>query len=99
MPRLTALEVERIARLARLQLTDEEKARYAEQLSAVLDYAAELNDIDVADLPPTASVLESRNVMRPADEAAPGLSRAEALSNAPRADGASFEVQAALDHV
>lgn len=99
MPRLTAAEVERIALLARLRLTEEEMARYAEQLSAVLDYAAELNEIDVGDLPPTASVLEARNVMRPVDEAVAGLRQAEALANAPRADGASFEVQATFDHV
>ncbi len=96
MPHLTVEEVDHIALLARLTLTDEEKARYAQQLSAVLDYAAELAGIDVEHLPPTATVLAEHNVMRPADEACCSIPREDALRNAPRTDGASFEVQATL---
>lgn len=96
MPRLTVAEVDHMALLARLALTDEEKARYAQQLSAVLDYAAELAAIDVEGIPPTATVLSAHNVMRPADTVSAGLSRDAALQNAPRTDGASFEVQATL---
>lgn len=96
MPRLTVEEVNHIALLARLALSDEEKALYAQQLSAVLDYAAELAAIDVEGIPPTASVLNLHNVMRPLDAAHNGLPREAALRNAPRSDGASFEVQAAL---
>jgi aspartyl-tRNA(Asn)/glutamyl-tRNA(Gln) amidotransferase subunit C len=99
MPRLTVAEVDHIALLARLSLTDEEKARYAQQLSAVLDYAAELSAIDVENIPPTATVLAAHNVMRPTDAAADGLSREDALRNAPRTDGASFEVQATFADV
>jgi aspartyl-tRNA(Asn)/glutamyl-tRNA(Gln) amidotransferase subunit C len=99
MPRLTVAEVDHIALLARLSLTDEEKARYAQQLSAVLDYAAELSAIDVENIPPTATVLAAHNIMRPTDAVADGLSREDALRNAPRTDGASFEVQATFADV
>jgi aspartyl-tRNA(Asn)/glutamyl-tRNA(Gln) amidotransferase subunit C len=99
MPRLTVAEVDHIALLARLSLTDEEKARYAQQLSAVLDYAAELAAIDVENIPPTATVLAAHNVMRMSDAAEEGLSREEALRNAPRTDGTSFEVQATFADV
>jgi aspartyl-tRNA(Asn)/glutamyl-tRNA(Gln) amidotransferase subunit C len=94
MARLTVAEVDHIALLARLFLSDEEKARYAQQLSAVLDYAAELTAIDVEGVPPTASVLAVHNVMRAQDQPRPSLPREDALANAPRTDGESFEVQA-----
>lgn len=91
---LTQAEVERVALLGRLELTDEEKARYARQLSAVLDYAAQLASVDVTDIPPTATVLPLRSVMRVGDELGDCLPRPDALANAPSTDGASFIVQA-----
>src|SRR5512143_2691784 len=94
MSLLTVEEVDRIAMLARLSLTQEEEARFAQQLSAVLDYAAELAGIDVEGIPPTATVLAAHNIMRSADAASQTMPREEALKNAPRSDGASFEVQA-----
>lgn len=94
---LTVAEVERIALLARLALSDDEKVRYSRQLSAILDYAAQLAELDVEGIPPTASVLSIHNVMRDGDEAVAGLSRADALHNAPETDGASFVVQATFD--
>ena len=98
MPHLTVEEVDHIALLARLSLTDEEKARYAQQLSAVLDYAAQLAAIDVEGIPPTATVLSVHNVMRTPDAAGDSIARDDALKNAPRSDGASFEVQATFDN-
>jgi aspartyl-tRNA(Asn)/glutamyl-tRNA(Gln) amidotransferase subunit C len=95
---LTEAEVERIALLGRLALTDEEKARYARQLSAVLDYAAQLATLDVEGIPPTATVIPIRSVMREGDEVFGSLPRADALANAPSTDGASFVVQATLDN-
>jgi aspartyl-tRNA(Asn)/glutamyl-tRNA(Gln) amidotransferase subunit C len=94
MSRLTVEEVDHIALLARLALTAEEKVRYAQQLSAVLDYAAELAAIDVEGIPPTATVLAVHNIMRLSDIAGKSIARDDALKNAPRSDGASFEVQA-----
>jgi len=53
---LSLQEVEHIAKLARLKLTDEQKARYREQLEAILDHVAKLQELDTQDVPPTASV-------------------------------------------
>jgi aspartyl-tRNA(Asn)/glutamyl-tRNA(Gln) amidotransferase subunit C len=90
---LSPAEIERIAHLARLSLSDEEKVRYAQQLSAILDYAAQLADINVQGLAPTATVLSVRSVMREGDQVSGSMLRKDALANAPATDGASFEVQ------
>lgn len=92
--KLTLADVERVALLGRLALTDDEKSRYAEQLSAVLDYAEQLSNINVDDIPPTATVLAVRSVMREGDQVGGSVARKDALANAPKTDGASFEVQA-----
>ena len=89
-------QVEHIADLAKLGLTEEEIERFREQLSAILDYAAMLNRLDTAAIPPTASVLDLRNVMR-MDEARPALSQADALANAPSAEEGYFQVKAVLE--
>ena len=93
---LTKEEVEHIADLARLKLSDEEKARYREQLSAVLDYAARLQSLDTTGIPPTSSVLPPRTVLR-ADEPKAGLTREELLANAPDISEAQFRVPPVLD--
>jgi aspartyl-tRNA(Asn)/glutamyl-tRNA(Gln) amidotransferase subunit C len=93
---LTLEEVEHIAKLARLKLIDEEKARYREQLSAILDYFAQLQTLDTSQIPPTSSVLPPRSVLRP-DEPRPGLTLDELLRNAPQAEGAHFRVPPVLD--
>lgn len=90
---LTRQEVEHIALLARLALTEEEKTRFAEQLSAILDYAARLQELDTEAIPPTATVLPLRNVMRP-DEPRPPTPREDILANAPAAEEGCFVVQA-----
>ena len=94
--RLSLVQVEHIAELARLSLSDEEKARYQEQLSAILDYAERLQAIDTSAIPPTATVLPLRNVMR-ADQVIPSMSREDVLANAPQVEAGSFRVQAVLD--
>jgi len=91
--RLTREEVDHIAALAKLALTEEEKERFAEQLSAVLDYAARLQELDTEAIPPTATVLPLRNVMRP-DEPRPPSAREDILANAPAAEEGCFVVQA-----
>ena len=88
---LTLKEVEHIANLARLKLTGDEKRRYRRQLSAILDYFAQLRRLDTADIPPTSSVLPARSVLR-ADEPRPGLSLAELLRNAPQSEEGQFRV-------
>lgn len=93
---LTLDEVEHIAELARLDLTADEKARYREQLSAILDYAARLQELDTADIPPTASVLPPRSVLR-SDTARPSLPTAALLENAPDTEMDQFRVPPVLD--
>jgi aspartyl-tRNA(Asn)/glutamyl-tRNA(Gln) amidotransferase subunit C len=93
---LTIEEVEHIARLARLKLSDEEKSRYREQLSAILEYAARLQDLDTTGIPPTSSVLPPRTVLR-ADKPGPCLSRDELLANAPDTAAGQFRVPPVLE--
>jgi aspartyl-tRNA(Asn)/glutamyl-tRNA(Gln) amidotransferase subunit C len=93
---LTLEEVEHIAHLARLDLTEEEKARYRVQLSAILDYARRLQALDTTGIPPTASVLPPRSVLRQ-DEPRPSLSTADLLANAPDAEANQFRVPPVLE--
>ncbi len=93
---LTLSEVDHIAELARLSLTDAEKALYREQLSAILDYAAAIQQVDTSAIPPTATVLPLRNVMRD-DIAATSLPTEDVLANAPDAAEGCFRVKAILE--
>jgi aspartyl-tRNA(Asn)/glutamyl-tRNA(Gln) amidotransferase subunit C len=93
---LTLAEVEHIAELARLKLTEAEKERFREQLSAILDHAARLQSLDTSGIPPTSSVLPERSVLRP-DQARPGLSREELLSRAPDSVEGMFRVPPVLE--
>jgi len=93
---LSIAEVEHIANLARMDLTDDEKARFSQQLSAILDYIAELQALDTRDIPPTSSVLPGRNVLR-ADEPRPGLDLQDLLSNAPQVEDDQFRVPPVLE--
>lgn len=93
---LTREEVDHIADLARLDLTEAEKARFREQLSDILDYAARLQSLDTDHIPPTSTVLAHRSPLRK-DIPLPGLSIDEALSNAPQAEQKQFRVPPVLE--
>jgi aspartyl-tRNA(Asn)/glutamyl-tRNA(Gln) amidotransferase subunit C len=93
---LTLSEVEHIAELARLDLTPAEKARFREQLSAVLEYAARLQELDTAGIPPTSTVLLERTPLR-ADQIRPGLSPETLLRNAPQAEQNQFRVPPVME--
>jgi aspartyl-tRNA(Asn)/glutamyl-tRNA(Gln) amidotransferase subunit C len=93
---ITRDDVQHIAELAKLRLTDAEETRYQEQLSAILDYAQRLNALDTAAISPTATVLPLRSVMRD-DVARPSPSTAAMLANAPARVANAFEVHAVLD--
>lgn len=93
---LSRAEVEHIAELARLALTDAELALYQEQLSAILDYMQQLQQLDTDAIAPTAAVLPLRSVMRP-DVARPAYPRDELLANAPDAQDGCFGVPPVLD--
>lgn len=88
---LSLEEVEHIAKLARLELTGEQKARYRGQLEAILDHVAKLQELDTQDVPPTASTSAANSPLR-ADEPRPGLSTDEALRNAPEQEGGQFKI-------
>lgn len=88
---LTLAQVEHIAKLARLELTPAEKDLYREQLSAILDYAARLQAVDTAGVPPTSSVLPPRTRLRD-DAPQPPLERADLLRSAPQTQAEQFRV-------
>jgi aspartyl-tRNA(Asn)/glutamyl-tRNA(Gln) amidotransferase subunit C len=94
--KLSLAEVETIAELAKLTLTDEEKVMFQEQLSEILEYAQKLQQLDTIGIPPTTSALPLDNVMR-ADELALSLANEAALFNAPEAEDGSFKVRAVLE--
>jgi aspartyl-tRNA(Asn)/glutamyl-tRNA(Gln) amidotransferase subunit C len=93
---LTLADVEKIAHLARLDLTEEEKVQYREQLSAVLDYAARLNELDLDGIPPTTHAIARQNVMRD-DIVEASLPIGEVLFNAPQQAQDQFLIQSVLD--
>ena len=92
---LTIADVEHVAALARLGLTDSEKEQLRDQLSSILEHIDALSEVDTASIPPTAQVLPLSNVLRD-DVAAASLDRALVLSNAPRQNDGFFEVDAVL---
>ncbi len=88
---LTIEEVEHIAALARLELSPEQKSRYREQLSHILDYIAKLRELDTSDVPPTAGGGMSTMRLR-ADESRPSLPADVVLRNAPEAEDDQFKI-------
>ena len=89
---LSREQVRHVALLARLGLEDGEEDFYAEQLSRILEHIDRLAEVDTDSIPPTAQVVEVRNVMRD-DEPSPSLSQEAAIANAPDADGGFFRVK------
>ena len=84
-------DVVHVARLARLDLTDEELDRFTDQLGAVLEHAADVAALDTAGVPPTAHPLPLANVLRD-DRPGASLDRDEVLSQAPAAQDGRFRV-------
>jgi len=82
MAQPTELNIDRVANLARLALTEEEKAKFAQQLSDVLHHIEQLAKVDISGIEPTAHAFAVHNVWQ-ADVARPGLSVEQALRNAP----------------
>ena len=88
---ITRAEVAHVARLNRLALSEDELDAYAGQLSAVLEYAADIAALDTTGVMPTAHQLPVSNVWRD-DVVRPGLDRAEVLAQAPSAEDNRFRV-------
>jgi aspartyl-tRNA(Asn)/glutamyl-tRNA(Gln) amidotransferase subunit C len=93
---LTIEEVRKIATLARLRLTADEEKRYAGQLSAILEYAQRLQEVDTSHIPPTATVLPLKAPLRE-DKSRPSTPRDHILSNAPATEEGMFKVPPVLD--
>ena len=85
-----------IAKLARVALTDAEVERLGGELSTILSHFQVLNDIDTADVPPTAQSFDLHNVERP-DETRPSFALEDVLLNAPRREDGYFRVRGVLD--
>ena len=91
MAKITRAEVEQVARLARLELTDDEQERMTAQLDAILGYIDKLNALDTSAVEPTTTVIPMVSVMRE-DTVRPSLTREDALENAPDREDVFFRV-------
>src|SRR5574337_155012 len=94
--KITLQEVEHVARLARLELTAEEKERMRAQLDSILSYIDKLNELDTSAVEPTSHVLPMTNVFRE-DEVTPPLSQEAALMNGPDRHDLFFRVPRILE--
>ncbi|MEZ5247459.1 MAG: Asp-tRNA(Asn)/Glu-tRNA(Gln) amidotransferase subunit GatC [Acidimicrobiales bacterium] len=93
--RITRDDVEHVARLARLDLTADEIELFTGQLGDILEHAADIEALDVGDIPPTSHPLPIVNVMR-ADRVVPSADREEVLAQAPSAEAGRFRVPPVL---
>ena len=85
------IDIDHVARLARLELTEDERARLREQLGVILEAAAKVSEVATDDVPATAYAIPRSNVLRP-DEITPSLTVEEVLSNAPEVEDDRFKV-------
>jgi aspartyl-tRNA(Asn)/glutamyl-tRNA(Gln) amidotransferase subunit C len=99
--KVTEKDVERVAELAHLELAPEETGRMLRDLNAILDYVAELNELDTMGVVPLAQVSELGDVAGPsaprADGLEPSLKRDAVMSQAPESDRAFFKVPKVID--
>jgi aspartyl-tRNA(Asn)/glutamyl-tRNA(Gln) amidotransferase subunit C len=84
-------QVLHVARLARLELSEDEVARMTGELSAILDHIEKISALDLDGVPPTSHVVDVPNALRP-DEPRPSLPRDVAFANAPSVDEDGFSV-------
>ena len=89
--RITKEEVEHVAKLARLEITDAEKEAFSQQLSTILTHIEQLRGLDTDGIEPTATVVEQTNVFRE-DKVQPSLPVAKAVGNAPESQDGYFVV-------
>lgn len=85
------IDVDHVARLARLALTDEERERFRAQLGLILEHAERVSEVAADDVPPTSHAVPQANVFRE-DEPHDGLSHEDALAGAPEAEEGRFKV-------
>ncbi|HEX3660606.1 MAG TPA: Asp-tRNA(Asn)/Glu-tRNA(Gln) amidotransferase subunit GatC [Acidobacteriaceae bacterium] len=103
--RVSVEEVRRVAELANMELTAEEETRMRRDLNAILDYVAQLGELDTAEIAPMAQVSEVLAAERPTDESSvlradiprPCLDRAAVMATAPETDGTYFKVPKVIE--
>lgn len=88
--------IRHVAKLARLAVSDDDVKRLSPELSDILEYAEQLQSVDLTGVEPTSHAFAQSNVLR-ADEVRPGLSREDALANAPDTDAGQVRVPAVLE--
>ena len=93
---ITKKDVEYVARLARLKLSEEEKKHFTSQLRRIVDYVEKLNELDTANVEPTAHVLPLKNVTRK-DEVNPSIKREVILKLAPKSGDGFIKVPQVID--
>ncbi|WP_236342549.1 Asp-tRNA(Asn)/Glu-tRNA(Gln) amidotransferase subunit GatC [Paenibacillus plantiphilus] len=93
---ITVKDVEHVANLARLELSEGEKEQFTGQLNAILKYAEKLNELDTEQVEPTSHVLPVTNVMRD-DVVKESVTVEIALKNAPDEEDGQFKVPAVLE--
>jgi aspartyl-tRNA(Asn)/glutamyl-tRNA(Gln) amidotransferase subunit C len=96
MAEITKEQVKHVANLARLEVTEEEAEMFTKQLSSIIKFAEQLNEIDTDGIEPTTHVLDLKNVMRK-DEPREWITREEALKNAPDHKDGQFRVPSILE--
>lgn len=98
--RVTADDVKRVAELAYLELTADEEVRMQRDLNAILDYVAQLNELDTSSIEPMAQVAEvlggASSALR-ADVPVPSLQRDRVMASAPETDGVFFKVPKVIE--
>jgi aspartyl-tRNA(Asn)/glutamyl-tRNA(Gln) amidotransferase subunit C len=92
---LSRADVDRVSLLARLRLSDAEADHFAAQLTQVVDYFRQLDELDTAQVAPMAHAIDLHNVFA-ADVLQPSLEREAALANAPKSDSECYRVPAVL---
>jgi aspartyl-tRNA(Asn)/glutamyl-tRNA(Gln) amidotransferase subunit C len=94
--RISKEQVEHVAHLARLAITEEEAEKFSKQLDAIITFSEQLNELDTTNVKPTSHVLPLKNVMRE-DKATKGLPREEVLKNAPDHKDGQIRVPSVLE--
>jgi len=89
--KITKQEVDHVAKLARLELSEQEQDKLTEQMSGILTYVEKLGELDTKGVDPTSHVLDIRNVMRE-DAGVPSLTQEQALANAPEQAAGHYKV-------
>ncbi len=98
--KVTVEDVERVAKLAHLELAPEEEGRMVRDLNAILEYVAELNELDTSGIAPLAQMSELEGGITAAlraDQLVPSLNRAAVMSQAPETDGVFFKVPKVIE--